>query len=189
MQSALAYKEEYVSEIIDGREVLMSPRPAVNHNKSIKNLTIIFGNYLKGKRCQLFIDGMEVHIDEKNTFVPDLFIVCDKSKIKNNGIFGAPDLVVEVLSPSSVNRDRGIKKDPYEKAGFKEYWIVDPVSKSIEVFHLREGRFVMDHTYIIFPEWEWEQMTETERAAARLSVKVSLYDDLTVDLREVFDDV
>ena len=85
--------------------------------------------------------------------------------------------------------DRGAKKDVYEKTGVKEYWIVDPEAKSVEVYHLREGRFVLDYAYIIFPDWEWERMDEKARAAARFSVKVSLYDDLTVDLREVFYDI
>ena len=127
-------------------------------------------------------------LDENNNFVPDVLIVCDKDKIKPDGIYGAPDLVVEVLSPSTMTRDRGIKKDTYAKAGVREYWIVDPVSQSIEVYHLHEGRFELDHAYVVFPEWEWERMTEEERSAARLSVKVSLYDDLFVDVREVFED-
>ena len=131
----------------------------------------------------------DVFLDEKNNFIPDVVIVCDRNKIKHNGVHGVPDLVVEVLSPSTMTRDRGIKKDTYEKAGVKEYWIVSPEEKSIEVYHLRESRFVLDHAYIVFPAWEWERMNEAERAAARLSVKVSLYDDLSVDVREVFEDI
>ena len=128
-------------------------------------------------------------LDENNNFVPDVLIVCDRGKIKYNGIYGAPDLVVEVLSPSTAANDRGIKKDTYEKAGVREYWIVDPVSKSIEVYHLQNGRLELDDVYLVYPEEEWERMTEEQRAAARLSVKVSLYDDLFVDVREVFEDI
>lgn len=189
METALAYQEEYNFETINGKTVMMSPRPAAKHNHIVRNLTIIFGNYLRGKRCQLFVDGMDVHLDEKNTFVPDLFIVCDKHKIRQNGVYGAPDLVVEVLSPSSIGRDRGIKKDIYEKTGVKEYWIVVPETKSVEVYRLNGGHFALDRAYVIYPDWEWETMTEKERAEAQLSVKVSLYDDLAVDIREVFEDV
>ncbi|MBR1885955.1 MAG: Uma2 family endonuclease, partial [Schwartzia sp.] len=96
--------------------------------------------------------------------------------------------IVEVLSLSTMARDRGIKKNAYERAGVREYWIVDPVSESIEVYHLRDGRFELDHAYVVFPEWEWARMSEEERAEARLSVKVSLYNDLAIDIREVFED-
>ena len=186
---AMAYQEDIFEETINGNTVLMSPRPATEHNGVVRNLSRIFGNFLRGKRCRLFLDGEELHLNERNVFVPDLFIVCDRDKVKHNGVFGAPDLVVEVLSPSSITRDKGVKKDAYERAGVKEYWIVDPISQSIEVYHLREGRLALDHAYIIFPDWEWERMTEQEKAEAKLSVKVSLYDDLEVDIREVFEDI
>ena len=130
----------------------------------------------------------DVFLDENNNFVPDVLIVCERDKMKSDGIHGAPDLVVEVLSASTAARDKGIKKTAYEKAGVKEYWIVDPGSESIDVYHLQDGRLEFADTYIIYPEWEWKSMTEEQRAAARLSVKVSLYDDLIVDVREVFED-
>lgn len=98
-------------------------------------------------------------------------------------------LAVEVLSPSTAANDRGIKKDTYEKVGVREYWIVDPVSKAIEVYHLQNGRLTLDRICMVFPPEEWERMTEEQRAAARLTVKVSLYDDLLVDAREVFEDL
>lgn len=184
-----AYKDEPFSETIHGKTVLMSPSPNAKHNGVITNLCAIFRPFLKGKRCKLFVDGIDVHLDDENTFVPDLAIVCDRGKIKGDGIHGAPDLVVEVLSLSTMARDRGLKKDAYERAGVREYWIADPVSESVEVYHLRDGRFVLDHVYVIFPDWEWARMSEEERAAAQLSVKVSLYDDLLVDVREVFEDI
>ena len=189
MSNAVAhqYQDDYtIVETIDGREVAMSPRPATTHARIAGNIHGIFWRFLKGKRCEVYMET-DVFLDEKNNFVPDVLIVCDKNKIKANGIYGAPDLVVEVLSPSTMTRDRGIKKDVYEKAGVREYWIVDPVSQSIEVYHLKEGRLVFDHAYAVFPDWEWERLTEEQRAATRFSVKVSLYDDLMVDVREVFE--
>ena len=185
----LAYKDEPFRETIHGQTVLMSPSPNARHNGVIANLCAIFRPFLRGKRCRLFIDGIDVHLDEENTFVPDLAIVCDRRKIKGDGIHGAPDFVVEVLSLSTMARDKGVKKNAYERAGVQEYWIVDPVSESIEVYHLQNGRFELDHAYVVFPEWEWARMSEEERAEARLSVKVSLYDDLEIDIREVFEDI
>ena len=187
MQNTVEYLDEHViTETINGQEVLMSPRPATRHSIVAGNIHAMFWNFLKGKRCKAFFEH-EVHLDEKNKFVPDVLIVCDPKKIKANWIDGAPDLVVEVLSPSTAIYDRGAKKDACERAGVKEYWIADPASKSIEVHYLQDGRLVLDHIYMIFPENEWERMTEEQRSAARLSVKVSLYDDLLLDIREVFE--
>lgn len=186
---ALSYHqdEHTIIEKIEGREVMMSPRPNTSHQIIAGNIHHIFTRYLKGKRCKAFMEP-DVFFDEQNYFIPDVLIVCDRDKIKPNGIYGAPDLVVEVLSPSTAARDKGIKKAVYEKTGVKEYWIVDPESKSIDVYHLQDGRLEFFDTFLVYPEWEWERMTEAERDAVRLSVKVSLYDDLAVDVREVFED-
>lgn len=183
----LAYKEPVPFEKINGKIVMMSPRPAINHNSVIVNLTHIFTGYLKGKRCRNFSDGVDVHLDENNTFVPDAMIVCNKDIIKSDGIYGAPDLVVEVLSPSTARYDKGMKKDLYEKHGVREYWIISPNDKSIEVYLLKDGRYVLDDVYVVYPDWQWEKMTDEEKSDARLSLKVSLYDDFIIDIREVFD--
>ena len=189
MNSTSIYQDDHtIIEKINGQEVLMSPRPATRHSRAAGRIYGIFFQFLRKKRCEAFFEH-EVHLDDENVFVPDVLIICDKNKIKANWIDGAPDLVVEVLSPSTTSNDRGIKKDVYERAGVKEYWIVDPIAKSIEVHYLKDGRLVLDHVYMIFPPEEWERMTEEQRAAARLSVKVSLYDDLLVDVREVFEDI
>ena len=189
MNSTSIYQDDHtIIEKINGQEVLMSPRPATRHSRAAGRIYGIFFQFLRKKRCEAFFEH-EVHLDDENVFVPDVLIICDKNKIKTNWIDGAPDLVVEVLSPSTTINDRGIKKDVYERSGVKEYWIVDPSAKSIEVHYLKDGRLVLDHVYMIFPPEEWERMTEEQRAAARLSVKVSLYDDLLVDVREVFEDI
>ncbi|MBR1761706.1 MAG: Uma2 family endonuclease [Schwartzia sp.] len=189
MMNNLAYKDEPRAEIIRGKTVMMSPSPTIGHNTVAGNVYRIFANFLRGKRCRVFTDNVDVHLDEENTFVPDVTIVCDRSKLRADGIYGAPDLVVEVLSPSTATRDKGTKKAVYERAGVLEYWIVDPLAKSIDVYHLRENRLELDYSYVEFPDWEWARMTEKERAEARLSVKISLYDDLVVDVREVFEDM
>ena len=180
--------EHTIIETINGREYLMSPRPASRHLRTASNIHGLFWQFLRGKRCEAFFEP-DVFLDEETNVVPDVVIVCDKDKIKYNGIHGAPDLVVEVLSPSTAARDRGIKKAAYEKAGVKEYWIVDPSVKSVEVYHLQEGRLELFDVFLVYPPEEWERMNEEERAKARLPVKVSLYDDLLVDVREVFENV
>lgn len=130
--------------------------------------------------------GYDLYLNEKDHFIPDVMIVCDPDKVKKDGVYGAPDLVVEVLSPSTAKRDRGYKKDAYAKAGVKEYWIVSPGDKSIEQYFLQDGQFVLHEIYTIYPDYVLEKMTEEERAAIATEFKCSLYDDLLISLEDIF---
>ena len=105
-ESRIGTRRQY--EIISGVAYMMAP-PYYRHNRIGTNLCRIIGNYLLGKRCKLSYETM-VYLDENNKFIPDLVVVCDKNKIKADGIHGAPDLVIEILSPSTKKRDIGIKK-------------------------------------------------------------------------------
>lgn len=185
MESLCNDEERY--EIIDGKTVMMSPRPAINHNRISFNIAKIFSNFLDGKRCEAFSDGVDVHLDNANTIIPDAMIVCNPDIVKSDGIYGVPDLIVEVLSPSTAKRDRGIKKELYEKHGVREYWIVNPSEKSIEVYLLKDGKYILDNVYTIYPDWQWGKMTEEERQEVQFNFKISLYDDFTIDIRKIFD--
>lgn len=140
-------------ELIDGVLVAMSPSPSTNHNRVAFNIARQFASLLEGTTCEAFSDGLDLYLDEKNRFIPDMMVVCDPSKVHSNGVYGAPDLVVEVLSPSTATNDKGKKKDAYERAGVSEYWIVSPTDKFIDVFLLENGAFRYDRTYAQFPEW------------------------------------
>ncbi len=92
----LAFSKDNMDyEILNGEIVYMTPRPVPNHNTVIVNLSIIVGNYLKGKKCKVFADGVDVYLDEENNVIPDLMITCNRDIIKSNGVYGAPDLIVE----------------------------------------------------------------------------------------------
>ncbi|MBM6760481.1 Uma2 family endonuclease [Megamonas hypermegale] len=192
----LAYKDDYrICEMIDGVIVMMSPRPAVEHSTVSLNIAAIFKNYLRGKTCRAFNDGIAVFLDDKNYYVPDAMIVCDRSKIKHDGIHGAPDLVVEVLSRGTYRNDRGRKKDVYEKAGVKEYWIVDVKNRIVEVYLNSENGFYLDDAYEYHTPAELEADSKLDKDDPRkldkidTEIKVSLYDDLIVYLADVFEDV
>jgi len=129
-------------EIINGKAYMMSPTN-LRHSEICTNICLIFKNYLKGKTCKVFQDAW-VHLD-KNIIAPDLSIVCNRSIIRNNVIFGAPDLVVEVSSPSSTEKDNTFKKTLYERHGVKEYWIVS--DGSIEVFILENNVYASSGVY------------------------------------------
>ena len=113
MNNNLVYEntqDEIKTELINGKVFTMSPRPRLEHNIVLGNIFGLFWTYLKGKTCRAYCDGVDVFIDEKNRFIPDVMIVCNPSIRKKDGIYGAPDLVVEVLSPSTAYNDRFRKK-------------------------------------------------------------------------------
>ncbi len=179
MESGLAYQEEPWEELIDGKVILMSPRPVVKHNWVAENISYLFRSYLRGKKCVPLGDGYDLYLSEKDRFVPDFMVVCDRDKIKPKGVFGAPDLVVEVLSPSTAVRDRGLKRKAYGTHGVREYWIVDPVGESVEQYFLQDGELEIAAVHTLLPEDQREEGYTT-------AFQCSLYDDLTLHLEDVF---
>ena len=188
MSDNLAYQEERREELIGGKVVMMSPASA-EHVYTAGSIYNIFKNYLKGKNCIPFSDGLLVHLTDDNKFVPDMMVVCDRSKIKSDGVHGAPDLVVEVLSPSTAKDDRTRKKEVYEACGVPEYWLVSPTDKSIEVYLLQSGKYSLHDVYTVRPDWVLKQMTDEERAAVVTEFKCHLYDDLIIRLDDIFGDL
>lgn len=186
MSDNLAYQEEQREELIGGKVVAMSPRPSVNHNRVAFNIAYLFERYLRGKKCTPFSDGTDLYLTEENQFVPDFMIVCDPVKIKPDGIHGAPDLVVEVLSPSTTRNDRIYKKEIYAKCGVREYWIVSPEEKSIEVYRTDGAKYVLHNIYTLHPDWQLAQMSEKELANLETHFKCSLFDDLDISLEDIF---
>ncbi|MEZ0537649.1 Uma2 family endonuclease [Caldicellulosiruptoraceae bacterium PP1] len=134
-------------EIIDGNLFLLAS-PSEIHQRVLGNLYLILGNYFKYKTCSVYFAPFDVllgdeNIDEvKNVVQPDIFIVCDKSKLSSGKYLkGAPDFVCEILSPSTSTVDFVYKKYLYEKYGVKEYWIVSPEEKKITIFKNTNGKF------------------------------------------------
>ena len=125
----------------------MAP-PSRTHQEISGALFAQLYNFLDGKKCRVYAAPFAVRLFERDgeapedvdTMVePDLSVVCDRSKIDKHGCKGAPDLVVEILSPSSLRHDRFVKLGLYQRAGVREYWIVDPEYKSVQVFTLDGG--------------------------------------------------
>ena len=177
--------EDPAYELIAGKEIMKVPA-GIGHNTVQMNLARPILNFLHGKRCKVFTEAM-VRLSDTDHFIPDLMIVCDQSKIKESFIDGAPDFVVEILSPSTKKYDITIKKEAYEKAGVKEYWIIEPKGRSIEVYILRDGKYVLDNVYSVFNEYEYEWLTEEQKGEQKMSIKLSLYDGLEIPLQDIFD--
>ena len=186
MSDNLAYQEERREELINGKVVAMSPRPSVNHNRVAFNIAYLFERYLRGKKCTPFSDGTDLYLTENDRFIPDVMIVCDPDKIKNDGVYGTPDLVVEVLSPSTMRNDKTHKKDVYARCGVREYWLVSPDEKSVEVYRTDGTEFILHDIYVLHPGWMLAKMSEEERAALETHFKCSLFDDLDISLEDIF---
>lgn len=178
------YQESPWSEILDGQIVLMAPRPTVNHNIIADNIYCAFRNYLQGKTCTPFSDGADVYLTKRDRVIPDGMIVCDRSIIRPNGIHGAPDLILEVISRGTEKRDKGCKKSLYEQCGVKEYWIVEPRLQSVEVYLLKNARYILDNIYTICPDIS--VLTPEERETYPSAVPVSLYSGFSVPLKDIF---
>lgn len=186
MGSNLAYEYEPREELIGGKVVAMSPRPTWNHNRIAGRIFHIFETYLEDKPCSAVGDGTDLFLTEEDNFVPDFMVVCDPGKIQYDGVHGAPDLVVEVRSPSTSKRDKTQKKDVYARCGVREYWIVDPFSRTIDQYLLESGDLTLHESYMLYPKGELSVLTEEERAAVPTSFKCSLFDDLDIVIADVF---
>ena len=189
MAGNLAYQDDFEEkrrvELIGGKAVMMAPASS-DHNHIAGNIHGIFWGYLRGKTCVPFGDNEKVFLSASDRFVPDFMVVCDPDKIKENGVYGAPDLVAEILSKNTAKRDRWHKKQGYEATGVPELWLVEPSTRAIEVYLLQEGRYVLDNIYTLFSETDLEMMTDRERSEVVNEFKCHLFDDLVIRLEDVF---
>lgn len=142
-------------ELYNGRPLALSAPSNVHQEISMELASQIHG-YLRGKRCKIYAAPLDVRLFEQegdrpadvDTVVqPDLMVVCDESKVDARGIHGAPDLVIEILSPSTWRHDCLIKYSLYQKAGVREYWIVDAEKQVVLVHTLEDGQYHAPRVY------------------------------------------
>lgn len=188
MSSALDLNQ-FKEEIMDGKVYYMSPSASPRHGEVLLNIATIFKNYLKGKKCKVFTDTIDVYLDNmnKNKVIPDVSILCDQTKFTKRGYEGIPSLVVEIISPTSINRDRKEKFNLYEQYGVKEYWIVDPLYNAIEQFVLENDKYRLVDTYIKLESYDLERLSKEEKEHLKEEFKTSLFEDLVIRVEEVFE--
>ncbi len=125
------------AELIDGHLYMMAP-PNTRHQNLVSEFTITIGNYirLKGGNCKVFPAPFAVFLnkDDLNYVEPDISVICDKGKLNEKGCDGAPDWIIEIISPSTSRMDYGIKLFKYRTAGVREYWIVNPSMRTVNVY-------------------------------------------------------
>ncbi len=141
-QDYLSWTDEERWEIIAGEALCMGPAPSTSHQRISGELYVWLREQALRRGCLVFFSPIDVILDEENVVQPDIIMVCDQEKVKEAGILGAPDLVVEVLSPTTALKDKGVKRLLYERFSVQEYLLVDPIYLYVERYHLEENRFV-----------------------------------------------
>ncbi|MCL2221715.1 MAG: Uma2 family endonuclease [Oscillospiraceae bacterium] len=141
----LTWDDDERWELIDGKSYLMSA-PNRKHQTALGDLYFLLRLFLKGKKCEAFLAPFDVRLNadtlDDTVVQPDLMVVCDKSKLSDGkGVVGAPDLIIEILSPSNPNHDRVTKYKKYCETGVREFWIVDPEEKNVAVNTLSDEKY------------------------------------------------
>ncbi len=174
----LAWDNGERTELIEGEVFMMAPSPATEHQLISGELFGQLHNYLKGRKCKVISAPFDVRLFEQEgdapedvdtVVVPDITVVCDSDKLDGHGCKGAPDMVVEILSPSTQRHDRLTKFNLYQRAGVREYWIVDPANRVAQSFVLEDGRYSVK-----------------EFGASGDKMRVNVLKDCLIDLSEVF---
>ena len=145
----LGWPDDVRYELIDGVAYLMAPAPTLAHQDVVGEVYRQLANALQDKPCRVYVAPVDVRLPKANeadaeidTVVqPDVLVLCDPGKTDRRGVRGAPDLVVEVLSPGTASHDHVRKRRVYERAGVREYWLVHPVDRMVTIYRLEQGQF------------------------------------------------
>ena len=199
-------KQDLKYEIIDGKIFYMAPLAKPNHAITVRNLSTDIDKYLKDKQCNLYHENNYLRLDkikklqdiklpklngQKDRYIPDIMVVCDPAIDTDDGVVGAPTLIVEVASPRTENYDRKIKKDVYEAIGVSEYWIVRPNDKAIEIYVLTDGKYILDDIYYKYSDSELRGFDlEREDGISDFEVRTEFsprsFPDLVIKIDDVF---
>jgi Uma2 family endonuclease len=143
------YTQHDLIQLIDGEVVIGMP-PNPYHQAVVGNLHVIFWSFAREHGGRAFIAPVEVMLDEHNVYEPDVLYLAPESRcvIEEQRLVGPPDLVVEVLSPSTAKHDREHEFSAYQGHGVREYWIADPANRTLEIWMLRDGIYVKSGTFV-----------------------------------------
>ena len=157
------------AELINGQFYNMAS-PSRIHQEVVHFFDMKIGNYINSKNgsCKIYPAPFAVKLfnDKKTIVEPDISVICDKNKLTDRGCSGAPDWIVEIISPSNPTHDYVRKLNLYANAGVREYWIVDPLEKEVAVYFFEKNSFPVSYTF-----------DDT--------IKVNIYDDLYIDFQEL----
>lgn len=178
----LTWRFEEMVELIKGKVFKMSPAPSSSHQEISSNLIRVIGNYLYKKSCKVYHAPFDVRLtttqfqsnDEIFTVVqPDISIVCDLSKVDAQGCLGAPEWVIEILSPSTKRKDINEKLELYQENGVSVYWIIHPNDQTVLAYSNNENN-------------EFQKSTLYDSSQ---KIKIELFSDFEIDLKDIFDNL
>lgn len=172
----LKWDTEDTYELIEGIPYLLAA-PSREHQKISMNLSTDFNNYFRDKDCEVYaapfevvlVKDNEVDNKSKNVVQPDISVICDKSKLNDRGCLGSPTLIVEIISPSTTSLDYVKKLNLYQDHKVLEYWIINPKSRTVQVFKLIN-----------------DQYNETEIYMDNDTIQVAIFPGLSIDLKRIF---
>ncbi|MCL2322209.1 MAG: Uma2 family endonuclease [Oscillospiraceae bacterium] len=178
-------KEFYKKELIDGKIVFALPA-RMEHSNIVLNVYDLFKDYFRKNRnyeCKVYPDNIFLYIEDKQKLIPDVMVICDTSKFTERGYEGVPDLVVEVISKSTFDYDYGRKKEIYEQIGVKEFWIINPYSKEVIQYILKDGKFKFLGGYFVGEEQDdWSGGSYSSEI-----LKVYIFPELEIKITDLFD--
>lgn len=165
-----ALPEDIRAELIDG-QIYYQAAPSRAHQEILSDLHAAIHQYIKSKggSCKVYPAPFAVKLHEDRNLIiePDISVICDKNKLTDQGCTGAPDWIIEIVSPDNSSHDYIRKLNLYADAGVREYWIVNPMKQTIFVYHLEESKF------------------EATAYTFRDKVNVNIWDELCIDFQEI----
>ena len=177
----LVDQETIKTEKIDGVVFNMSPSPGFMHSQINGNIYHAIKTQIKNSVCLVTIENLDLYLSDDEYLIPDIMLICDRQRIKNDKYKGVPRFVAETISPRTAFRDRTLKMEKYAKLGIDEYWIVSPKERSVEVYYLDGDKYQLNKSYIL----EEDEKDENYNADVVLALKAM--PAVTIGLQEIFD--
>lgn len=180
--------EKYKEEKIDGNVYFMSPSANPKHGNIIKKLTKLIDNYIENnnKKCEVFGDNLDVYFTEDEYIIPDVTVICDPDKLKDDGYHGVPTLIVEVISPSSIKRDTDDKPKLFEKFKVPEFWLIDYNNKTLRQHILIDGEYKDIKIWVLLDKDEFKRLSKEEQETYTTKFSSSVLNGLEIDLKYIF---
>ena len=177
-------RDDYTKqEKINGIIYNMSPSGSFSHGQINGNIYHALRKQLHDSICAVSMENLDLYLSDDEYVIPDVMLICDRNQVKKDKYRGIPSFIVETLSPSTAFKDRTVKMEAYARHGIDEYWIIMPKDKSVEVYYLEEGKYVLKASHIL------EDDSENADYNADIVLILRAMPDISMTLAEVFEGI
>lgn len=170
------------TEKIDGVIFNMSPSGGFRHSQINGNIYHALKRQLKDSICFVSMENLDLYLSDNEYLIPDIMLICDRQRVKNDKYRGVPRFVAETLSSRTALRDRTVKMEKYAKLGVDEYWIVAPKECSVEIYYLEDNQYQLKDSYIL------EECETDEGYNADAVLTLRAMPSVMIALKEIFED-